>query len=155
MMTRYLLDTNVVMRFCNSSDVQHQLATNAISYLLMRSHECFLATQVIIEFWVVATRPTQVNGLGWTVEQTRSTIDQLLDRFPVLEESSQIFGNWLKLVTTNGVMGKRTHDVRIIAAMLANEITHLLTFNPSDFTGLSSITIVHPQDLSQFDTDEL
>lgn len=26
-MTRYLLDTNVVLRFCNPSDVQHVLAT--------------------------------------------------------------------------------------------------------------------------------
>lgn len=153
-MTRYLLDTNVVMRFCNPSDVQHELATDAISRLLMQSDECLLVTQVIIEFWVVATRPTQVNGLGWTVEQTRSTIDQLLDRFLFLEESPQIFPNWLNLVTTNRVMGKRTHDARIIAAMLANEITHLLTFNPSDFAGISSITIIHPQDLPPFDADE-
>jgi predicted nucleic acid-binding protein len=153
-MTRYLLDTNVVMRFCNPSDVQHELATDAISRLLMQSDECLLVTQVIIEFWVVATRPTQVNGLGWTVEQTRSTIDQLLDRFLFLEESPQIFPNWLNLVTTNRVMGKRTHDARIIAAMLANGITHLLTFNPSDFAGISSITIIHPQDLPPFDADE-
>jgi predicted nucleic acid-binding protein len=154
-MTRYLLDTNVVMRFCNPSDVQHDLATDAISRLLMQSDECLLVTQVIIEFWVVATRPTQVNGLGWTAEQTRSTIDQLLDRFPFLEESPQIFPNWLNLVTANRVMGKRTHDARIIAAMLASGITHLLTFNPSDFAGISSITIIHPQDLPPFDADEL
>ncbi|KAM3089804.1 type II toxin-antitoxin system VapC family toxin [Phormidesmis sp. 146-35] len=149
-----MLDTNVVMRFCNPSDVQHELATNAISRLLVQSDECLLVTQVIIEFWVVATRPTQTNGLGWTVEQTRSTIDQLLDRFPFLEESPQIFPNWLNLVTTNKVMGKRTHDARIIAAMLANGITHLLTLNPSDFAGTSSITIIHPQDLPPFDADE-
>ncbi|OLP18574.1 twitching motility protein PilT [Leptolyngbya sp. 'hensonii'] len=153
-MTRYLLDTNVVMRFCNPSDVQHELATDAISRLLLQSDECLLVTQVIIEFWVVATRPTQFNGLGWTVEQTRSTIDQLLDRFPFLEESPQIFPNWLNLVTNNRVMGKRTHDARIIAAMLANGITHLLTFNPSDFAGISSITIIHPQDLSSSVADE-
>jgi len=51
-------------------------------------------------------------------------------------------------------MGKRTHDARIIAAMLANGITHLLTFNPSDFTDISSITTIHPQDLPPLDTDE-
>ncbi|MBW4623724.1 MAG: type II toxin-antitoxin system VapC family toxin [Cyanosarcina radialis HA8281-LM2] len=153
-MTSYLLDTNVVMRFCNPSDVQHPLATNAIANLLVRSDERLLVSQVIIEFWVVATRPTQVNGLGWTVEQTRNTIDQILDRFPLLEESPQIFPNWLNLVTTNRVMGKRTHDARIVAAMLASGITHLLTFNPSDFAGISSITIAHPQDLASFGVDE-
>lgn len=35
-MMSYLLDTNVVMRFCNPSDVQHQLATDAISRLLLQ-----------------------------------------------------------------------------------------------------------------------
>ncbi|HEY9605654.1 MAG TPA: hypothetical protein V6C85_28880 [Allocoleopsis sp.] len=28
-MTKYLLDTNVVLRFCNPSDVQHNLATDS------------------------------------------------------------------------------------------------------------------------------
>lgn len=146
-MTSYLLDTNVVVRFCNPSDVQHQLASNSVSRLLVRSDECFLTTQVIIEFWVVATRSSQVNGLGWTVEQTRSIVDQLLDRFPLLEDSPQIFSNWLNLVTTNRVMGKRTHDARLIAVMIANGITQLLTFNPSDFAGVPGITVTHPQDL--------
>lgn len=148
---RYLLDTNVVMRFCNASDVQHRLATDAISRLLVQEDECLLTAQVLVEFWVVATRPVNVNGLGWTVEQTRSTIDQLLDRFPLLEETSQIFPNWLKLVTNSKVLGKRTHDVRIIATMLAHGITHLLTFNPNDFAITLSITVIHPQDLANFE----
>lgn len=146
-MTRYLLDTNVVLRFCNPSDVQHQLATEAISRLLAQADECLLTAQVLIELWVVATRPVEVNGLGWTVEQTRDTINQLLNRFPLLEETSQIFPNWLDLVTISKVMGKRTHDARIVAVMLAHGVTHLLTFNPSDFVVTPSITIVRPQEL--------
>ncbi|AFZ29269.1 hypothetical protein Glo7428_0677 [Gloeocapsa sp. PCC 7428] len=162
-MTRYLLDTNVVARFCNPSDVQHQLATNAVSYLLTQQDECFLTAQVLIEFWVVATRPVEVNGLGWTVEQVRNTIDQLIDRFPLVEESSQIFPNWLNLATTSKVKGKRIHDIRILAVMLAHEITHLLTFNPNDFTTApsaapeaiaSNITIVHLQELATSELDK-
>lgn len=153
-MTRYLLDTNVVMRFCNSSDVQYPLAVDAISCLLAQQDECLLTAQVLIEFWVVATRPVEVNGLGWTTEQTRSTVDQLLDRFPLLEESSQIFPNWLNLATNSKVIGKRTHDARIIAVMLAHNITHLLTFNPGDFAITPSITIVHPQELAGLEVNE-
>lgn len=134
-MTSYLLDTNVVMRFCNPSDAQHKLAVDAVSHLLMQSNECLLVSQIIVEFWVVATSPIQVNGLGWSVERTRSTINQLLDRFPLLEESPQIFSNWLDLVTINKVMGKRTHDARIIAAMIAIGVTHLYDFQPKRFCG--------------------
>lgn len=146
-MTKYLLDTNVVLRFCNPDDLQHHLATEAISCLLNQADESFLTAQVLIELWVVATRPVEVNGLGWTTEKTRNIIDELLNRFPLIEESPQIFSNWLDLVTTNKVMGKRTHDARLIAVMLANRITHLLTFNPSDFAVKSSITVVRLQEL--------
>lgn len=153
-MTRYLLDTNVILRFCNPSDIQHHLSTEAIYCLLNQADECFLTAQVLIELWVVATRPVEVNGLGWTTEKTRNTIDQLLNRFSLLEESPEIFPTWLDLVTTDKVIGKRTHDVRLIAIMLANEITHILTFNPTDFAVTSSITVVRPQELVTLETND-
>ena len=153
-MTRYLVDTNVILRFCNPSDVQHHIATEAIFCLLNQADECCLTAQVLIELWVVATRPVEVNGLGWTTEKTRNIIDELLNRFPLLEESPQILPNWLDLVTTGKVMGKRTHDTRLIAVMLAHGITHLLTFNPSDFAVLSSITVVRPQELVTLEAND-
>ena len=60
-------------------------------------------------------------------------------------ETAQIFPEWLKLVTDNQVKGKRTHDARIAAVMMASHINHLLTLNPRDFSGIPDITIVHPQ----------
>lgn len=146
-MTKYLLDTNIVLRFSNPSDSQHELATAAVSTLLMQSDECYLTAQVLVELWVVATRPANVNGLGWSVKQTRHVIDQLLDRFPMAEEASQIFPTWLNLATANQVVGKRTHDVRIIAVMLTCEISHVLTLNPDDFLDIPGIIVVHPQDI--------
>ncbi|MFM7409056.1 MAG: PIN domain nuclease, partial [Cuspidothrix sp.] len=64
-----------------------------------------------------------------------------------LKDSEDIFPNWLNLVTINKVMGKRTHDVRIVAVMLAYQVTHILTFNPSDFLLTTSIVVVRPQEL--------
>lgn len=66
----------------------------------------------------------------------------------MLEDSSQIFPNWLDLITSRKVMGKRTHDARIVAVMLTCEVTHILTLNPNDFTISSNITIVRPQDIN-------
>lgn len=113
----------------------------------MRADECYLTAQVLIELWVVATRPVDVNGLGWSVEQTRNVIDQLIERFPVSEEIPQIFSTWLILVTENQIQGKRTHDARIVAAMLASGISHVLTLNPTDFSGIPGIAVVHPQEI--------
>jgi predicted nucleic acid-binding protein len=146
-MTKHLLDTNIVLRFSNPSDEQHDLVTEAIANLLMRADECYLTAQVLIELWVVATRPIDVNGLGWSIEQTRNVIDQLLERFPIAEDTPRIFSTWLTLVTENQIKGKRTHDTRIAAAMVACDISHVLTLNPSDFLGIPGITVVHPQEI--------
>lgn len=146
-MIKYLLDTNIVLRISNPSDEQHSLVTEAVAGLLMRADECYLTTQVLIELWVVATRPVNVNGLGWSAEQTRKVIDQLIERFPMAEETPQIFSTWLTLVTDHQIQGKRTHDARIVAAMLASDISHILTLNPTDFSGIPGISVVHPQEI--------
>lgn len=38
-MTKYLLDTNIVLRFANPSDLQHDLVTQAVPILLEQSSE--------------------------------------------------------------------------------------------------------------------
>lgn len=106
-MTKYLLDTNIVLRLSNPSDQQHSLVTDAVANLL-------------------------------------ENLD-LVDRFPLAEEILQIFPTWLSLVTKNQIKGKRTHDARIVAIMLTYDISHILTLNPNDFSGISGITVVDPR----------
>ncbi len=61
------------------------------------------------------------------------------------DETSQIFSSWCALVTDNQIKGKRTHDARIVAVMLTSGISHILSLNPNDFSGVPGITIVHPK----------
>lgn len=144
-MTQYLLDTNIVLRIGNRSDSQYSLVKEAVDRLIARSDKCCLCAQVLIEFWVVATRPAQSNGLGWTIETTRNELDQIVKAFSVVDEAAQIFPLWLNLVTDNAVMGKRAHDARIASLMTISKIEFILTLNPRDFSGLPGITPVHPQ----------
>ncbi|MGI2902999.1 type II toxin-antitoxin system VapC family toxin [Tolypothrix sp. VBCCA 56010] len=62
----------------------------------------------------------------------------------LLEETPLIFPNWLQLVTSYRVMGKRTHDTRLMAVMKIHGITQVLTFNSDDFIKTPEIIIVHP-----------
>lgn len=144
-MATYLLDTNILLRSSDHNSPLHQLASEAVNKLLVQGHLICITSQTIIEFWAVATRPLNVNGLGWSVEQTHSEVDQLLEQFPLLEKTPQIFNQWLNYVVANKVKGKRVHDARLIAVMLASEVTHLLTLNPDDFRSAATIKIVHPQ----------
>jgi predicted nucleic acid-binding protein len=147
-MTRYLLDTNILLRASDPSQTNYELTLQAIATILEQGDECVPVVQVLYEFWVVATRPVAVNGLGWTAEQTMREVTDISDRFVLLDDLPLTFSNWLRLVTTKGIIGKRAHDARIVATMQALEITHLLTLNPRDFLGMTNeIAIVHPQDV--------
>ncbi len=119
-MALYLLDTNVVLRLANADDVQHELVAEAVSRILAQEQECCLVSQVVVEFWVVSTRPVEVNGLGWSAPYTEERVAQLLNRFPLLEDRPEIFTTWQQLVATNNIVGKRAHDARIAVAMLTH-----------------------------------
>lgn len=145
-MTQYLLDTNILLRASDPNSSSYPLIMNVVDVIIRQGGECLITSQVLIEFWVVATRPNDVNGLGWTTQKTQHEINQILSQFSLLEESPDIFPFWFQLVTTYNIKGKRTHDIRLLAVMKASNITHLLTFNPDDFIPIPNITIVHPQD---------
>jgi predicted nucleic acid-binding protein len=145
-MTSYLIDTNIVLRLCNKDDVQHQTALESIKYLIQQNDSCFITSQVLIEFWVVATRPISVNGLAWTVQFTVKILEKLLTQFEILEDSPDVFQNWLNLIEKYQVTGKRSHDIRLVAMMQTHDVSHLLTLNPKDFSMITEISVVHPRD---------
>ncbi|MFO5474290.1 MAG: type II toxin-antitoxin system VapC family toxin, partial [Dolichospermum sp.] len=94
----------------------------------------------------IATRAFNVIGLGWSVAQTTQSVQMLINQFDLLEETPDVFSIWFNLVTTYNISGKRTHDIHILAVMLAHNISHILTLNPKDFIAVPEITIIHPQD---------
>ena len=146
-MTKYLLDTNILLRAGDPLSPRHSLAVNSVASLIAQGHECVITAQILIEFWVVATRPKEVNGLGWSVQQTEKKINQLISQFTLIEETELILPQWLELVTRYQIKGKRTHDARLMAVAYASSITHILTFNPKDFILTTELTVVHPDEI--------
>ncbi|MBW4539357.1 MAG: hypothetical protein KME43_09435 [Myxacorys chilensis ATA2-1-KO14] len=63
-MTQYLLDTNILIRLSDSASPDQLMIFNAIAQLITQGNQCVVTSQVLIEFWVVATRPSNVNRLG-------------------------------------------------------------------------------------------
>jgi hypothetical protein len=71
--------------------------------------DCLLDTNVLI--YLVNTGAPEhatANGLGWTVEQTRSTVEMLRARFPILPEPPEVVGIWMEQVAAHDVKGNPT-----------------------------------------------
>ena len=143
-MSRILLDTNVVLRLVDNESPQHELVRTAVETLAARSNELLLAPQVIIEFWVVATRPAEVNGFGLEPAFVSERIRQLRARFELLAETPELFDRWMELVIKRDLKGKRAHDARLAAIALVHRVDTILTLNAADFAGIDGLAALHP-----------
>ncbi len=113
-------------------------------------HILAVVPQVLYEFWVVATRPGVVNGLGYSASRASADIDDILRVNALYADDSSILPRWRFLVQRHRVLGKKAHDARLVAAMLRHGITHLLTFNAKDFARFDEIVVIKPADAASF-----
>lgn len=141
---RILVDANVLLRAVGSNLTDRELANGAVQRLLKRRDEPVVVPQVLYEWWVVATRPRAVNGLGLDAPSAFSVLKTLESYFTLIPDDGSIYNEWRRLVAVFGVSGKNAHDARLVAAMNVHEINHILTFNRQDFTRYSQLTILTP-----------
>lgn len=144
-----LVDTNILIRIAEPQHPQNPIAIQSVERLLAVGELLHLVPQNIYEFWVVATRPLDQNGLGMSVEIAAAKIDELLASHLLLSDLPAIFPRWRELVTGHACKGKPAHDARIVAAMNIHGIDRLLTFNVKDFKRFAGITVVDPAELLQ------
>lgn len=144
---KYLVDTNILLRLVQKNSPMHLDTQRAILTLKKQGEFLCIIPQNIIEFWAVATRPLDKNGLGLSINQAEEESEKLKNIFILELDTPQIFTEWESLVIKYQVMGKQVHDARLAAAMVAHNITHLLTFNVDDFQRFSDIVVVDPRSI--------
>ena len=143
---RFLLDTNVVLRAVNQDDPLYSTVSGAVQTLSVQGHELVLVPQVIYEFWSAASRPANVNGLGWSSSTVREVVEDLIREWTILLDTPEVFSRWLELVTAHDVKGKQIHDARLAASSKAHSIETLLTLNSDDFKRYD-VNVIHPREV--------
>jgi predicted nucleic acid-binding protein len=73
------------------------------------------------------------NGFGLTPTATERLLRIAERLFPLLPDSPAIYPAWRRLVVEYSVSGVQVYDARLAASMLVHNVTHILTFNTSDF----------------------
>ena len=139
-----LLDTNVLTRSAQPGHPMHQDALDALRLLKIANEELCVVPQNLVEFWAVATRPTSANGLEMTTAQAQTELRTIRSFFRLLPDNPAIHDEWEQLVAAHSVAGKNTYDARIVAAMKVHGVSHLLTFNESDFKRYRDISVMTP-----------
>jgi predicted nucleic acid-binding protein len=145
---RILIDTNLLARHSQPDHALSSVAEQAFAGLFSEGHSLFIVPQVLYEYWSVATRPGGEYGLGLSTDDVRGRIDAYRRLFVLLRDERSIYPVWQALVHTYRVQGKPSHDTRLVAAMIRHGLTHLLTFNASDFARYSEISTIRPQSIA-------
>jgi len=138
-----LLDTNFLGRLTDFGDLQRESAVRAMRTLFKNGEQLAIVPQNLYEFWAVATRMPDANGLGLTVEQASQWLRFFLRRFTLLPDREDLVQRWHDLVRTHGITSFRAHDARLVAAMQCYGVTRLLKFNDKDFRALG-VEVVDP-----------
>jgi len=61
---------------------------------------------------------------------------------------------WKDLVIRYAVSGTKAYDARLVAAMKVHRIAEILTFNTTDFTRYSGISVRSPHDVLSHGTPQ-
>jgi predicted nucleic acid-binding protein len=144
-----LVDSNAILCTLQPRSPQREVARTAIKVLRAQTGRLYLASQNLVEIWVVATRPESANGLGFTTDQAIAEMVRLKRLFTVLTETPALPQEREALVAEHRVSGKATYDARLVAAMRIHGLTSILTFNTSDFRRYRGITAVSPEDVGR------
>ncbi len=152
---RYLLDANILLRRIEPAHVHHAVALSAVRSLTASGAALCIAPQSVYEFWAVATRLIADRGLGLSIAQADRDTAHIESLFTLLPDGPDVYRQWRRLVAQYGAQGKLAHDARYVAFMLAHGITHILTFNGTDFRRYEAsegIVIVDPTSVSPTST---
>jgi len=141
-----LVDTNILLRRTQPTHPGHAVAVESVARLLAAGEPVYFTFQNISEFWNVATRPIERNGLGFSIALVFSEVRKIEALLTFLPDSPAVYGEWKRLVVEHSVHGVKVHDAKLVAAMNVHRIAKLLTFNTDDFTRYG-VAAVHPSSI--------
>jgi predicted nucleic acid-binding protein len=139
-----LVDTNILVRSAQPTHPLHEAARNAVSNLLDADRPLYFTLQNICEFWNVATRPIEHNGLGYSIESTLTEIARIEGLLGVLPDAPEVYEEWKRLVSRYRITGTSVHDARLVAMMNVHGVREILTFDRGDFARYDEIAVVDP-----------
>jgi predicted nucleic acid-binding protein len=141
---RVLLDTNILLRSAQPSHPLCPPATRAVSKLIRQKDSVFFCSQNIAEFWNVATRPADRNGLGLTQEEVLQEVSSIEKLLTLLPDVPATYGAWKQIVKDHKVQGVKVFDARLVATMSVYAVESILTFNVADFKRYSQVNAIDP-----------
>lgn len=135
------VDTNVLIYAQQGHSPFHAQAVTRLQSLTVAGNPLWISRQVLREYLAVMSRPgAVVPSIAMTA--LIADVQRFQLQFHVAEDGAAVTTQLLALLASVQCAGKQIHDANIVATMLAQGISHLLTHNGADFQRFGGITVI-------------
>lgn len=139
-----IVDTNVLVYALDADAPQHAAARALLEAARTdTSTTLFVTAQILCEFYSIVTNPRRVPKPR-TAAEAMAAISSLLAFLHVLPVPAHAVDGLLNLLRRHPVTGGDVFDLHIVAAMQANGVERIYTFNAADFAVFPELSIVTP-----------
>lgn len=138
-----VVDANVLVYAMDASAVQYTASRALVEAGRTRSANLFVTLQILCEFYSIVTNARRVANPRASADALSATVG-LLGSVQVLPAPANVVDIWIDLVRRRPVVGGDIFDLQLVAAMLANGVRRIYTFNTDDFRMFNELIVVTP-----------
>jgi len=138
-----IVDTNVLIYALDTVAPQHAAARTLLEAARAEVAILYVTPQILCEFYSVMTNPRRV-ARPRTADEAMTVLSDMLTFLHVLPVPASTMDRLLDLLRRHPVIGSDVFDLHIIAAMQANSIDRIYTFNIADFKAFPELSVVTP-----------
>jgi predicted nucleic acid-binding protein len=138
-----VVDTNVLIYALDTVAPQHAAARTLLEAARTEAATLYVTSQILCEFYSVMTNPRRV-ARPRTADEAMTVLSDMLTFLHVLPVPANTIDRLLDLLRRRPVTGSDVFDLHIIAAMQANSIGRIYTFNLADFEAFPELSVVTP-----------
>jgi predicted nucleic acid-binding protein len=138
-----IVDTNVLIYALDTAAPQHVAALALLDAARADKVTLYATSQILCEFYAVVTNPRRVARPRDAAEALK-VLSEMLEFLQVLSIPANTIDGVLDLLRRRPVTGINVFDLHIVAAMQANGIARIYTFNTADFVAFPELAVVMP-----------
>ena len=140
---KVFVDTNILIysTFEDFEPEKHLQCVDTLNRLLQAETILFVSSQILREYFAIATNKN-IFKKPLTYKQAAAKMKEFLATFTLVYEKESTIHVLIALIGKYAISQQKIHDMNIVATMLDNNITHLLTYNAKDFRKISEIKLL-------------
>jgi predicted nucleic acid-binding protein len=139
---RVFVDTNILIysTFEDFEPEKHIQCIDTLNKRLKAGTILCVSSQILREYFAISTNKN-IFKKPLSYKQATAKMKEFLSQFTLVHEKESTIHVLIALIGKYAISRQKIHDMNIVATMIDNNISHLLTYNVKDFRQINEIQL--------------